>query len=103
MGVLCLSLFWYALLWFLSSYAIILARKIGFVALFFSFGCFVTANVLWRFLTVPWVGLQCLIVIFSDHTHLLFSPMLIASENSLVLDQGRQKLNPYLDSNRLTP
>ena len=24
------------------------------------------------FLTVPWVGLQCVIVIFPDHTHLLF-------------------------------
>ena len=29
-------------------------------------------NVLWLFLTVPWVGLQCVIVVFSDHTHLLF-------------------------------
>ena len=24
------------------------------------------------FLTVPWVGLQCVIVVFSDHTYLLF-------------------------------
>ena len=24
------------------------------------------------FLTVPWVGLQCVIVVFSDHTHLCF-------------------------------
>ena len=24
------------------------------------------------FLTVPWVGLQCVIVVFPDHTHLLF-------------------------------
>ena len=23
------------------------------------------------FLTVPWVGLQCVIVVFPDHTHLL--------------------------------
>ena len=23
-------------------------------------------------LTVPWVGLQCVIMVFSDHTHLLF-------------------------------
>ena len=29
-------------------------------------------NVLWLFLTVPWVGLQCAIVVFADHTHLLF-------------------------------
>ena len=25
------------------------------------------------FLTVPWVGLRYVIVVFSDHTHLLFS------------------------------
>ena len=28
-------------------------------------------SVLWLFLTMPWVGLQCLIVVFPDHTHLL--------------------------------
>ena len=29
-------------------------------------------NVLWIFLSMPWVGLQRLIVIFADHAHLLF-------------------------------
>ena len=35
--------------------------------------CFycLTINVLWLFLAVPWVGLQCLIVVFPDHTHFL--------------------------------
>ena len=28
--------------------------------------------VLWPFLTVPWVDLQCVIVLFPDHTHLRF-------------------------------
>ena len=28
-------------------------------------------NVLWLFLVVPWVGLQCVIVVFLDHTHFL--------------------------------
>ena len=28
--------------------------------------------VLWFFLTVPWVGLQCVTVVFPDHTYLLF-------------------------------
>ena len=37
-----------------------------------SYGCLVTVDVLSIFLTVPWVGLQCVIVIFPDHTHLLF-------------------------------
>ena len=32
-----------------------------------------TASVLWPFLVVPWVGLQCVIVVFPGHTHLLFS------------------------------
>ena len=27
---------------------------------------------MWLFLVVPWVGLQCVIVVFPDHTHLLF-------------------------------
>ena len=29
-------------------------------------------SVLWLFLMVPWVGLQCVIVVFPDHIHLLF-------------------------------
>ena len=76
MGVLCLSLFWYALLCILSSFAIILKRERGLVA-FLCFYCFthvliVTVNVLWLFLVVPWVCLQCVIVVFPNHTHLLF-------------------------------
>ena len=32
-----------------------------------------SVNVLWRlFLALPWVGLRCVIVVFPDHTHLLF-------------------------------
>ena len=27
---------------------------------------------LWLFLTVSWVSLQCVIVVFPDHTHLIF-------------------------------
>ena len=30
-------------------------------------------SVLWLFLTLPWVGLQCVIVMFPDQTHLLIS------------------------------
>ena len=29
-------------------------------------------NILWLFVTVLWVGLQCVIVVFSDHNHLFF-------------------------------
>ena len=31
-----------------------------------------TVSVMWFFLAVPWVGLQCVIVVFPDHTHFLF-------------------------------
>ena len=55
-----------------SSFAIILKRKRKRVALLLlSYICIVTINVMWLFLTVPWVGLQCVIVVFPDHTHFL--------------------------------
>ena len=38
-----------------------------------SYRCIVTINVLWLFLMVPWVGLLYVIVVFPDHTHLLFA------------------------------
>ena len=69
--VLCLSLFWYALLCVLPSFANILKRKRVLAALLLlSYGCLAVVYVL--FLTMPWVGLQCVIVVFPDHTHLLF-------------------------------
>ena len=72
MGDLCWPLFWYALLYLISSFAIIFTRNRELVALLLlSFGCLVTVNVLWPFLTVPWVGLQCVIVVFPDYTHFL--------------------------------
>ena len=39
--------------------------------------------VVWLFLAVPWVGLQCVIVVFPDHTHLLFSIVKFFSSNSI--------------------
>ena len=68
--VLCLSLFWYALRCVLSSFAIILKRKGELNALLLlSQGCLFTVNVLWFFLAVPRVALQCVIVVYPDHTH----------------------------------
>ena len=29
---------------------------------------FVNVSVMWLFLTVPWIGLQCVILVFPDHT-----------------------------------
>ena len=77
-GVLCLSLFWYALLCVLSSFAIILRGKRDLDALLLlSYGSLVTLNVLRFFLIVPWVGLLCMIMVFPDHTHLLYHQMCI--------------------------
>ena len=57
----------------LECFAIILTRrKRELVAsLLLSFRCLVTVDVLWFFLTVPWVHLLCVIVVFPDHTRLL--------------------------------
>ena len=73
-GVLCLSLLRNALLCVHSSVAIIFKRKRKLVALLLlSYRCIVTINVLWLFLAMPWVGLHCVVVVFPDHTHLLFA------------------------------
>ena len=70
MGVLCLSLFWYALLCALPSFAIILKRKRELAALLLlSYGYLVSVNVQWLFLIMEWAGLEFLIVVFPDHTH----------------------------------
>ena len=69
-GVLCSYLFCYALLCVHSNFAFILKRKRKLAALLLlSYRCTVTINVL--FLMVPWVGLQCVIEVFPDYTHLL--------------------------------
>ena len=73
-GVLCLSLFCYAILCVHSSFAIILKRKRKLVALLLlSYRCLVSVFVLWQFITVPQVGLQCVIVVFPDHTYFLLT------------------------------
>ena len=63
-----MSLFWYALLCVLFSFAIILKKKRELVALFLlAYRCLFTqftVNVLWLFLRVQWVGLQCVIWYF---------------------------------------
>ena len=70
-GVLCLSLFCYALLCVHSGFAIILKRKMV-ALLLLPCRCVVAVGVLLLFLTVLWVGLRCVIVVFPGHAHLLF-------------------------------
>ena len=65
------SMFCCALLYVHSSFAIILMGKRELVALLgLSFWCLVIIVSL--FLAVPWVCLQFVIVVFPDHSHLLF-------------------------------
>ena len=72
-GVLCSTLVCYSLLCVHSSFEIVLKRNEKLVALLLlSYRCSVTINVLWYFLTVPWVCLQLVVEVFPDHTHLLF-------------------------------
>ena len=68
-----MSLFCYALLFVHSSLAIILKRKRNLVALILlSYRFIVTIKVLWLFLTVPWVGLHYVSVVFPGHINLHF-------------------------------
>ena len=65
------SMFCCMLLYVPSSFAIILMGKSELVALLgLSSWCLIIAVCL--FLVVPWVCLQFVIVVFPDHTHLLF-------------------------------
>ena len=56
--------------------------------LLLSYGCLVTVYVLWPFFTVPWVGLQCVIVFFPDHTHLIFNRVTIWYLKNLFVAQS---------------
>ena len=66
-------MFCYTLLYVHSSIAIILMGKRELVALLnLSPWCLMMVE--WLFLAVPWGCLQVVIVVFPDHTHLLFLP-----------------------------
>ena len=62
----CLVLYYSGVL---SSFAIILTRNREHGVLLY---CLPTINVLWLFLTVPWIGLKCVNEVLPDHTHSLF-------------------------------
>ena len=63
-----------------SSFAIItMGKKELVVFLCLSSWCFVI--VVWLFLVVPWVCLQFVIVVFPDHTYLLFFIGVLARSN----------------------
>ena len=97
MGVCNCSMFCCMLLYVHSSIAIILMGKRELVALFnLSSWCLVMVDRL--FLAVPWGCLRFVIVVFPDHTHLLFftlthlSQMEFSTGNSYQLEQALSEL-----------
>ena len=56
----------------MSQYRPKLCNRLRLLLLLLSYWCLVTVYVLWLFLTVVWVGLQCVIVLNPDHTHSLY-------------------------------
>ena len=71
MGFIYCSMFCCALLYVLSGFEIILGNRELAALRCLTSWCLVI--VVWLFLAVPWVSLQFVIVVFPDHTHLLFS------------------------------
>ena len=78
MGICNCSMFCCTLLYVHSSIAIILMGKRELIALF-NLSCWCLVMLEWLFLAVPRGYLQFVIVVFPDHTHLLFLPLLISS------------------------
>ena len=76
MGVCNCSMFCCTLLYVLSSIAIIWMGKRGLIVLLnLSSWCLVMVE--WLFLAVPWGCLRFVIVVFPDHTHILFKQISI--------------------------
>ena len=65
------SMFFLYVFYVPSSFAIILMGKRELVALL-SLSSWCLVIVVWLFFALPWVGLQFVIVVFPDHTHLLY-------------------------------
>ena len=86
------SMFCFTLLYVHSSCAIILMGKGKLVALL-SLSSWCLVMVVWHFLAVPWVCLLFVIVVFPDHTHLLF----LGSEYPLYLLNMNHKTG-YLET-----
>ena len=70
-GVCKCSMFCCTLLYVPSSFGMILMEKRELVALL-SLSSWCLVIIVWLFLAVPWACLQFVIVVFPDHTHLLF-------------------------------
>ena len=61
--------------WIHNSFAIILKWEKSWLLCYYCLTdtCIVTINVLWLFFAVWWVGVQYVIMVFPDHTHLFMT------------------------------
>ena len=73
-------MFYILLLYVYSCFVVILMGKRELVVLL-SLSSWCLVIVVWLFLSVPWVCLQFVIVIFLDHTHLLFFGVIHANSD----------------------
>ena len=87
------------LLYVHSSFAIILMEMRELVALL-SLSSWCLVMVVWCFLGVPWVCLRFLIVVFTDHTHLLFVCLLISNLPHSDLKALVESLSKPRDTNK---
>ena len=78
------------LLYAYSSFAIILMGKRELVVLL-SLSSWCLVVIAWLFLEVPWVCLRFVIVVFPDHTHLLFSEFALWDFNL------RREVTPFIE------
>ena len=85
--------------YFAPFLAIILKRKRELVALLLlSYGYLVTVNIQWLFFMMQWVGLEFMIVAFSDHTNfLVLCQKKVKTLLDLLLNQKtKMPPNPYI-------
>ena len=94
MGVCNCSMFCCTLLYVHSSIAIILMGKGELVALLnLSSWCLVMVE--WLFLAVPWGCLRFVIVVFPDHTHLLF----LTKKNVINIIKVKETISSFMIEN----
>ena len=84
-----------------SSFAIILIGKRELVAMF-SLSSLCLVIIVWLFLTVPWVCLQFVIVVFPDHTHILFFNDFRLFNDNFISDTTENDDNIYIHTMNLS-
>ena len=72
MGVCDFSMFCFVLLCVRSGIAVVLVGRGGGLVALLGLSSWCLVMVEWLFLAVPWGCLRFVIVVFPDHTHLLF-------------------------------